>query len=182
MPAIMCAMLAMSLAAGQIYADDMVSAAKVEVLIKQLGAPKFRDREQAEAKLADLGDAAYEVLERHKDHADPEIRARIEALLTRLRGSLTSVDPKREKTLKSGTSGRAVRLAIENRSTEVIRIFWLNFKGKRQAYGSPLKHGANFRHGTYESHVWIITDQRERVLGLYVIGKTDARIVVRPRK
>lgn len=56
-------------------------AAKVESLIKQLGDPKPAVRKAAYEELKGLGGQAGPILEKHRDHPDPEIRLTIRELL-----------------------------------------------------------------------------------------------------
>lgn len=56
-------------------------AAKVTALITQLGDPKPAVRKAAYDELKALGDQAEPVLEKHRDHPDPEIRLTIRQLL-----------------------------------------------------------------------------------------------------
>jgi prepilin-type processing-associated H-X9-DG protein len=56
-------------------------AAKVEELVKRLGDPDPAARKAAYAELKALGDQATPVLEKHRDHLDPEIRLTIRQLL-----------------------------------------------------------------------------------------------------
>ncbi len=56
-------------------------AAKAEALIKQLGDPKPAVRKAAYEALKGLGDQAGPILEKHRDHPDPEVRLTIRELL-----------------------------------------------------------------------------------------------------
>ncbi|MDX9978843.1 MAG: hypothetical protein RBU25_02235 [Lentisphaeria bacterium] len=56
-------------------------AAKVEELVKLLGDPRPAARKDAYDELKALGDQAAPVLEKHRDHPDPEIRLTIRQLL-----------------------------------------------------------------------------------------------------
>lgn len=54
---------------------------EVERLIKQLGSRRFKDRESAQTKLAEMGDDAAALLVPHITSRDPEVAARVAAVL-----------------------------------------------------------------------------------------------------
>jgi len=56
-------------------------AAKVEVLIKQLGDPKAAVRKAAYRELKKLGEQAEPILSKHRKHPDPEVRLSVRQLL-----------------------------------------------------------------------------------------------------
>ena len=67
-------------------AEKQQSAAeRVEALVEQLGAENYRDRRAASRELEAIGDpAAAELKAAARDHADPEVRSRAQALLDKL--------------------------------------------------------------------------------------------------
>ncbi len=73
-----------ALAADAARTTDTVSPERISELILQLGAPRFQLREQAEAELAALGNAAYEAIHESRNHEDIEIRLRARRLVERL--------------------------------------------------------------------------------------------------
>lgn len=66
------------------FADDAVSAASIDSLIRQLSAPEFRIRENATRSIEQLGDSALPSLRKAQPHADPEVRQRLAQLIARL--------------------------------------------------------------------------------------------------
>ena len=62
--------------------------AEADSLVSQLGASRYADRETAAASLERLGRAAIPALKAARNHRDTEIRARSEALLVKIEGSL----------------------------------------------------------------------------------------------
>ena len=66
---------------------------RIKKLIAQLGAPNFKDREDATAKLIRIGRPAIELLKKHRKDTDPEIRQRIEKILDAITPKKAS-DPK----------------------------------------------------------------------------------------
>jgi hypothetical protein len=88
--------LALPLGAAVLRADEEPAApavspetkARIDALIRQLGADDFRSREAASRELATLGDAARKALENAaRASQSPEVRWRAEQLLRRLEGS-----------------------------------------------------------------------------------------------
>ena len=57
-------------------------------------------------------------------------------------------------------------IVFVNKSKELRKIYWLNFKGDRQLY-SQLKPGETADQQTYLGHPWLVTDARENALGVY---------------
>ena len=66
-------------------APETPGTARVEELIKQLGAPGFKERRAARKQLLELGYPAKEALKKHADDPDPEIRIATRKLLQELR-------------------------------------------------------------------------------------------------
>lgn len=69
--------------AAPVLAQD-VDPARVEVLVNRLGDGDWEVREAAEKELVAMGPAVRKLLEERRDHADPEVRDRIERILPRL--------------------------------------------------------------------------------------------------
>src|SRR5437870_1068666 len=74
--------------------DQVTPAPTAEQLIGQLGHREFRVREAANKTLLERGMSALPALRKAKDHKDPEVRRRIEALLAPLEAA-AEVAPKR---------------------------------------------------------------------------------------
>jgi hypothetical protein len=72
----------------------VVKAPSVEQLIERLGSPDFKTREAASHSLAALGVSALPALRKAQDHADPEVRRRLDELIPALEAS-ASLEPRR---------------------------------------------------------------------------------------
>ena len=59
-------------------------AKKARLLIAQLGAESYKDREAATKALEAIGRRIVPLLRRYRDNGDPEIRVRVEHLLDKL--------------------------------------------------------------------------------------------------
>ena len=81
---------------------------------------------------------------------------------------------------KTQGGGRAVQLVFENRSQAEVRLFWLDFEGKRQAFGT-LAPGQRHTQGTYAGHVWLATDPGGEPLGVLPAPEQDALVAIRGR-
>jgi len=57
-------------------------------------------------------------------------------------------------------------IVFTNKSQEVRKVYWLNFKGERQLY-LTLKPGDTATQQTYVGHPWVVTDSQDNALGLY---------------
>jgi uncharacterized membrane protein len=89
-----------------------------------------------------------------------------------------------ESSLKSST-GAATKIKFKNSSNATIRVYWLDFNGKRIEYingnqagsnTSGLAAGASFDQSTYVTHPWVITTANGDCLGVYT--PTDTSNVV----
>jgi len=78
---------------------------KVLALIAQLGAASYKDREAATKALVALGPGIASLLKRHRESPDPEVRARIERILSDL-APTTAAPPARP----AAPQHRAIRL------------------------------------------------------------------------
>lgn len=157
-------------------------AAQVELL----GHEDFEVRKQACADLEHMletTDGAVTWLWKHgRESEDPEVKSRIEALIRSTEGVLERIDPARERDMKSTESKNPVSVVFKNHSKIPVRVYWIDFEGKRD----PRMNDTDLAPGrsrtcsrTFEAHVWLITDTRDKALGLYVIGKQDAKIIHR---
>ena len=59
-----------------------------------------------------------------------------------------------------------------------INVYWLDYSGTRQFYGTVQPHGYR-RQLTYETHPWVLTNETNRCLGIYRVGNTFGRAIVR---
>ena len=69
---------------------------------------------------------------------------------------------------------------FRNFSKNPVRIFWVDTAGERQTWRGVLKAGATtVCDRSYMTHVWLITDEKEKPLGVYRIDMDDPVIAVR---
>jgi dipeptidyl aminopeptidase/acylaminoacyl peptidase len=63
-------------------------------------------------------------------------------------------------------SSSETMLRFVNRSGEEIRLFWIDPAGRRQSYGT-VPSGETREQHTFAGHVWIATDSKNEVLGVF---------------
>lgn len=73
-----------------------------------------------------------------------------------------------EASLKSST-GAASNIVVNNETDATIKLYWLDFNGKRVEYSrGGIKAGATHRQSTFVTHPWVITNANEECLGIYI--------------
>lgn len=80
-------------------------------------------------------------------------------------------------TARSPESAQAVKLRIDNRSTDSVKIFWIDFEGKRKEYGQT-DPGRNFDQETFTGHLWLVTNPAGTPIALFAAGSKDGLAVV----
>lgn len=78
-----------------------------------------------------------------------------------------------EKDLKSIKTKMKKPLTFHNLSKNVIKLFFLDFDGKRKFYYS-LESGKKYYVMSFVSHAWVITDEKDQCK--YVFPNTDDKI------
>ena len=75
--------------------------------------------------------------------------------------------PAREASLRSERSDNPTVILFVNRTGADLQLFWLDFEGRRQPYGT-LGATEPFRRTTYATHVWLVANATGKALGLFV--------------
>jgi hypothetical protein len=89
--------------------------------------------------------------------------------------TLIAHPPEDERKLRSISSQQHTSILFDNRTATDYSLFWLDFQGKRKAYGTLLagcKEGQN----TYATHPWLVAEPNGKVVGIYVPGKSHAKV------
>lgn len=68
-----------------------------------------------------------------------------------------------EGKLKSGT-GKSINVTFANNTGKNIKIYWLDFNGKRVAYNKNLLDKATFTQQTFITHPWLIADSDDKCI------------------
>jgi von Hippel-Lindau disease tumor supressor len=76
--------------------------------------------------------------------------------------------PAEERGVKSTIGGDTVSTSIKfvNKSQQVIKVYWLDYKGRRVLYGTP-KPGEALPIQTFLTHPWVITDGDDNAQSIY---------------
>jgi von Hippel-Lindau disease tumor supressor len=70
------------------------------------------------------------------------------------------------KGLRAANSGLATSITFVNRSSETVKVYWLDFEGKRKLY-ETVPAGQQCHQPTFVLHPWVVTDARDHAWGLY---------------
>lgn len=82
-----------------------------------------------------------------------------------------------EAKLKSST-GAASKIVVNNKTDATIKLYWLDFNGKRVEYSrGGIKAGASHNQSTYVTHPWVITNANEECLGIYVPESSENAVL-----
>lgn len=73
--------------------------------------------------------------------------------------------------------GAHAQVTFVNRSTQTIRIYWLNYVGSRVLY-KTLDPGGQFLVFTYLHHPWLITDDDDNAWTIYFAEAQPRRIEI----
>jgi polyhydroxybutyrate depolymerase len=71
-----------------------------------------------------------------------------------------------------------VVLNFTNRHGSPVKIYWLDFGGKRTPYRT-LTDGQSYSQPTFSGHIWIAADEMENCLGIYISSASQNEITVR---
>jgi hypothetical protein len=82
--------------------------------------------------------------------------------------------PAEDKT-RSLKSDVATSIEFDNKSLDVVKVFWLNLEGKRELVAT-LKPGERATQKTFLNHAFVLTDEKDNALGLYY-PDADKRVV-----
>jgi hypothetical protein len=76
---------------------------------------------------------------------------------------------------KSLNADIKTNLKVTNTSEETLKVYWLNYDGKREFYAT-LKPGESFNSDTFVTHPWLVTDAKEKAWALFY-PDAQARVV-----
>ena len=71
-----------------------------------------------------------------------------------------------EPVARSLHAQHATEVVFKNIGTHAVRIWWLNYTGKRVLY-QTLAPGESYTQSTYLTHPWIATNKHGQCVGLY---------------
>jgi hypothetical protein len=79
----------------------------------------------------------------------------------------------------SQISNRATSLTFVNTSKQTVKVYWLDFEGRRVLY-QTLKDGETYQIRTYLTHPWVITDEQDRAWAVYYPTPQPRTIAIEP--
>lgn len=83
---------------------------------------------------------------------------------------------KQEGKLKS-KNGKAIKINFINEINESVRLYWLDFTGKRVQYSNNLPVSVTYQQPSFVGHPWMVTDLNDKCLGIYLFSNsTDVKL------
>lgn len=162
-----------------------VDKAKVAELLKELADEDYPVRAKAAQELQDMGEPTAKYLLAMPDHPNPEVREQLNKILKdyiRDPRELKWIDPKllTKEEYWSGKDKEGVRLTFANHLDETIKIYWVEYDGSLRPWNADLRPGRTaFCYRSYKGHTWLITDTKEKHLGLYTIDRDKPVLAIR---
>ncbi len=77
----------------------------------------------------------------------------------------------------SPAGGAQTRVRFVNQTSAAIQVYWLNFEGEQEHYGT-VRAGDAFRHRTFVGHLWLITDSDDQPLALHAATETPLTVEI----
>jgi hypothetical protein len=82
-----------------------------------------------------------------------------------------------ESETQSLNSDHPTYIIFENRTGAEVELFWLNFEGERQSFGTLLGHDRSGM-ATFATHPWLVADLDGNALGIWVPRQQPCILVV----
>ncbi len=79
---------------------------------------------------------------------------------------LKPVDASLESRLKSENALKPVKIRFVNLTDKKLKLFWLDYEGKRKLYGEVLPLG-EIEQSTFATHPWLVTDSGGNGIAIY---------------
>jgi von Hippel-Lindau disease tumor supressor len=83
-----------------------------------------------------------------------------------------------ERSLRSVQGNVHTTMKFVNRTNQEVRSYWLDYSGRRVFYKAIPPNG-NYTQPTFQTHPWVITDQRDNCLDIYVSNQPSAVVEIR---
>ncbi len=90
--------------------------------------------------------------------------------------ALAKLSPEREKGLRA-YGGEPVTVTFLNHTDRPVRVYWLDYKGRRKSYGTIPPRGRQLQN-TFSTHPFLITDEEDRGLVIFVAGTEPATATI----
>lgn len=119
---------------------------------------------------ADAGDVSISINNSHDVSVAVNV-GRAEASTERPR----AIGCEEEYNLRSLPTAQATAITFWNGGREIRKVYWLNHTGRRVLYG-VLASSQNLRLTTYVTHPWVIADEDDTCLDIYLPTATALQI------
>ncbi len=93
---------------------------------------------------------------------------------------LAARSPEEEPQLKARSSTQPTVVVFDNRTSDDLSLFWLDFQGKRKAYGQ-VRAGDRSSQNTFATHPWLLTRADGKPAAIFVATKNHGRAIVTGR-
>ena len=83
-----------------------------------------------------------------------------------------------EKEFRSIEGNKSTSITFVNQRTSIIQTYWLNYQGARQLYWK-LNPGEQYNQQTYVTHPWVVTDDNDNCLGIFLPEQNQITLTIR---
>lgn len=80
---------------------------------------------------------------------------------------------------KQGNEDEKTQIIFRNERAEAIRVYWINYSGHRELYGS-IDPGETHTQPTFATHPWVVTDDQDNCLNVYFADKGNNTVTIGP--
>lgn len=82
-----------------------------------------------------------------------------------------------EAGLRSIRGDSPTSITFINRLPIAVRIYWINYQGRRQYYGTVRPH-KSYHQQTFLTHPWVVTDRNEDCIAVYMPPANPGQVIV----
>ena len=79
--------------------------------------------------------------------------------------------------IKSPSSFDKATITFDNQTAAVLKIYWIDFDGKRKFY-EVLKAHTAYNQATWVGHVWVVADQADQCIKLHSANAVEQTLVI----
>ena len=172
-PAIVLGLMAALSLAGAAYAAnplEQIVNQGVEKL-QQRGSDRMNDRGSDNERYGHRHDDRHDDLD-HRGHRDHHSRHDDD------HHNDDNASCRDERGLRSVKGNAHTSMKFVNRTNQEVRSYWLDYNGRRVFYKAIPPNG-NYTQPTFQTHPWVITDQRDKCLDIYVSNQPSAVVEIR---
>ena len=109
-------------------------------------------------------------LSKYPIYSEKQDEPKPSAKLAWMRAELASDAPKSE-------NGLNTRVFFENKSGKRVKLYWVSYGNELVLYGE-LAPGATREQNSYARNTWLVTDDKDRPLGFFIVGEEISRAII----